>query len=73
MEHTPAEEPAPLAVGEPELVPKEEVRVSETKEGPHSEGPQGSIPQTAEKKRGRQKMAVKCKKVISRKKAGEQT
>jgi hypothetical protein len=69
---TRTEGPAPLAIGEPGLPHKEEVRAVEAKGDLPSEEPQGSMPQPAEKKRGRPKLAVKCKKVISRKKTGEQ-
>jgi hypothetical protein len=67
-----AEEPEPLAVGEPEPPLKEEAKAVEAKEDLPSEDPQGGTPQAAEKRRGRPLLAVKHKKVISRKKAGEQ-
>ncbi len=69
---TRAVEPAPLAVGEPEPAQKEEIRAVEVKEDSPCEDSQGSMPQPAKKKQGRPKLAVKYKKVTSRKKAGEQ-
>jgi hypothetical protein len=66
------EEPVPLAIGEPEPPQQEEVRAVEAGEDPPDEVPQGIVPQPAEEKQEEPKLAVKYKKVISRKKAGEQ-
>ncbi len=66
-----AEEPAPLAVGEPEPPQQEEVRAVEVVRNLPSEVPQKATLQPIEEKREEPKVAVKYKKVISRKKAGE--
>jgi hypothetical protein len=66
------EEPAPLAIGEQVLPREEEIGAVEVRREPPSEDSLGSIPQPAKKKQGRPKLAVKYKKVTSRKKAGEQ-
>jgi hypothetical protein len=66
------EEPAPLAIGEQELPREKETRAVEVRRELPSEDSLGSIPQPAKKKQGRPKLAVKYKKVTSRKKAGEQ-
>jgi hypothetical protein len=66
------EEPAPLATGEQEPPHEEEIRAVEVRGEPPSENSLGSIPQPAKNKQGRPKLAVKYKKVTSRKKAGEQ-
>ncbi len=66
------EEPAPLATGEQEPPHEEEARAVEVRREPPSENSFEGIPQPAKKKQGRPKLAVKCKKVTSRKKAGEQ-
>jgi hypothetical protein len=65
-----AEEPAPLAVGEPRPPQQEEVRVAETEKNLPSEVPQEATPQPTKEKQKEPKAAVKYKKVISRKKAG---
>jgi hypothetical protein len=80
-----AERSAPLAVGEPGPPQQEEVGSAETEPlaigepGPSQqegglpgEVPQGTTPQLTEEGQKEPKMAVKYKKVISRKKAGEQ-
>jgi hypothetical protein len=66
------EEPAPLVIGEPGLRQQEEVEAVKTEEDLLDEVPQGAMPQPAEGKLEKPKLAVKYKKVISRKKAGEQ-
>jgi hypothetical protein len=66
------EEPAPLATGEQEPPHEEEVRAVEVRREPPSGNSLGGIPQPAKKRQGRPKLAVKVKKVTSRKKAGEQ-
>jgi hypothetical protein len=63
---------APLAIGEPEPPRQEEVGVTETERGPPGEGPQETMPQPAKERQREPKAVVKCKKVISRKKAGKQ-
>ncbi len=67
-----AEEPAPLAIEGPEPPQQEEVEAVETGENLPDEVPQGVMPQPTEKRQERPKLAVKHKKVISRKKAGKQ-
>jgi hypothetical protein len=67
-----AEEPASLAIGEPGPPQQEEVEAAETGENLPGEVPQGTTPQLTEEKQEEPKVAVKYKKVISRKKAGEQ-
>ncbi len=69
---TRAEEPAPLATGEPELPQEEEIGAVEVRENLPSEDSLRGMPQPAKKKQGRPKLAVKYKKVTSRKIAGEQ-
>ncbi len=66
------EESAPLATGELEPPQEEEIRAVEVRGDPPSEDSLGSTSQPAKRKQGRPKLAVKYKKVISRKKAGEQ-
>jgi hypothetical protein len=66
------EGPVPLATGEQEPPHKEENRAVEVRGEPPSENSLESIPQPAKKKQGRSKLAIKYKKVTSRKKAGEQ-
>jgi hypothetical protein len=61
-----------LAIGEQELPREEEIGAVEMRREPPSKDPLGNIPQSANKKQGRPKLAVKYKKVTSRKKAGEQ-
>ncbi len=65
---TRAEEPAPLAIGEPGTPRQEEVEAMETKENLPGQVPQGTTPQLTEEEE-EPKVAVKYKKVISRKKA----
>ncbi len=67
-----AEEPAPLAIGEPGPPQQEEVKVVETGENLPDEVPHEVVPQPTEKRQEKPKVTVKYKKVISRKKAGEQ-
>jgi hypothetical protein len=67
-----AKEPAPLAIGEPGPPQQEEAEAMETEENLPDEVPQGVMPQPTEEKQEKPKLAVKYKKVISRKKAGEQ-
>ncbi len=67
------EKPAPSPTGEQVPPPAEELKVVEVKEKPPSEGSQESTPEPTRKTQGRPTLAVKCKKVSSRKKAGEQT
>jgi hypothetical protein len=69
---TRAEEPAPLTAGEPEPPQQEEANAVEVKEDLPNKDPQGGAPQPAEREQERPKLAVKYKKVTSRKKAGEQ-
>jgi hypothetical protein len=69
---TRAKEPAPLAVEKPGPPQQEEVGAAETEEDLPGEVPQGTTPQLTEEKQEKPKVAVKYKKVISRKKAGEQ-
>ncbi len=66
-----AEEPAPLAVGEPGPPQQEEVGAAEMEENFPDEVPQGATPQPTKVKQKEPKVAVKYKKVIYRKKAGE--
>jgi hypothetical protein len=66
-----AEEPAPLAVGEPGPPQQEEVGAAEMEENFPDEVPQGATPQPTKEKQKEPKVAVKYKKVIYRKKAGE--
>jgi hypothetical protein len=66
------EEPAPLAIVEQGPPCEEEIEAVEVRKGPPSDDPLGNIPHSAKKKQGRPKLAVKHKKVTSRKKAGEQ-
>jgi hypothetical protein len=66
------DEPAPLAIGEPGLPQQEEVRAAEKEEDLPNEDPQGATPQLTKEKQEKPKVAVKYKKVISWKKAGEQ-
>jgi hypothetical protein len=66
------EEPAPLAIGEPGPPQQEEVEAVEAGEDLPDEVPQGAVPQPTEEKQKKPKLAVKYKKVTSRKKAGEQ-
>jgi hypothetical protein len=67
------EEPAPSPTGEQVPPPAEEIKVMEVKEKLPSEDSLESIPQPTRKTQGKLTLAVKCKKVSSRKKAGEQT
>jgi hypothetical protein len=67
-----AEEPAPLAIGEPGPPQQETIEAVEAGGGLPDEVPQGVMPQRTEEKQEKPKLAVKYKKVISRKKAGEQ-
>jgi hypothetical protein len=67
QEEARATEMAPLAIGEPEPPRREEAGVTEA-EG----SPQGTAHQPTKGRRKEPKAAVKCKKVISRKKAGKQ-
>jgi hypothetical protein len=69
---TRTEESAPLATRGQEPPHKEEIGAVEVRKEPPSEDSLGSIPQPAKEKQGRPKLAVKYKKVTSRKKAGEQ-
>jgi hypothetical protein len=66
---TRTQEPAPLAIGEPGPPQQEEVKAVEAGENLPDEVPQGAMPQPTEEK---PKVAVKYKKVTSRRKAGEQ-
>ncbi len=66
-----AEESAPLAIGEPGPPQQEEVGAEEAGEDLHSEIPQGALPKPAKEEQEKPKVAVKYKKVNSRKKAGE--
>jgi hypothetical protein len=66
---TRTQEPAPLAIGEPGPPQQEEVEAVEAGENLPDEVPQGAMPQPTEEK---PKVAVKYKKVTSRRKAGEQ-
>jgi hypothetical protein len=59
---TRTEEPAPLAVREPEPPQQEEARAMEAGEDLPDEVPQRSMPQPAKEKQGRPKLAVKTKK-----------
>jgi hypothetical protein len=67
-----AEESTPLAIGEPWSPQQEEVGAEETGEDLPSEVPQGVLPQPAGEEQEKPKVAVRYKKVTSRKKAGEQ-
>jgi hypothetical protein len=83
-----AEQPAPLAVAEPEPVQQEEARATEVAlpaikepDPTHQEesgvaevgrDPQEAVPQPAQERRGELRTPVRYKKVISRKKAGKQ-
>jgi hypothetical protein len=69
---TEAREPASLAAEEPRLPQQEEARATEAEDDPPGETPQGTTPQLTEEKKEKPKVAVKHKKVISWKKAGEQ-
>jgi hypothetical protein len=71
-EVTGAAESAPLAIGEPGPPHQEEIGAEDTGEDLHSEIPQGALPQPVKEEQEKPKMAVKYKKVTSRKKAGEQ-
>jgi hypothetical protein len=73
QEEARATEPAPLAIGELRTPRQEEIEVAEAEGGLPGEVPQGATPKSAERGQKGPKVAVKCKKVISRKKAGEQT
>jgi hypothetical protein len=66
-----AEEPAPLAVGEPEPPQQEEVVAVEVERNLPSKVSQETTLQPTKEKREEPKVAVKYRKVISRKKAGE--
>jgi hypothetical protein len=66
-------EPAPLPTREQGPPPAEEIRVVEVKKKLPSEDSRESIPQPTRKTQGRPTLAIKFKKVSSRKKAGEQT
>ncbi len=63
-----AEESTPLAIGEPEPPRLEEGGDEEVEEDPRSEVPQETLPQPVKEKREKPKVAVKYKKVTSRKK-----
>jgi hypothetical protein len=67
------EEPEPSSTGEQVPPPAEEIKVMEVKEKLPSEDSHDNIPQPTRKTQGKPTLAVKCKKVSSRKKAGEQT
>jgi hypothetical protein len=67
------EEPAQSPTGEQVPPSAEEIKVVEVKEKLPSEDSRDSIPQPTRKTQGKPTLAVKCKKVSSRKKAGEQT
>ncbi len=71
QEEARATETAPLAIGELESPHQEEVGVAEAEGGPPGEVPQRSTAQPAKGGQENPKVAVKYKKVISRKKAGE--
>jgi hypothetical protein len=60
---------APLAIGEPEPPRRGEIGVAEVERGLPEEGPQGATPQPVKGRQKAPKVAVKYKKVISRKKA----
>ncbi len=72
QEEARATETAPLAIGEQRPPRQEEVEVAEAEGGFPGEVPQGTTPQPAEGGQKEPRVAVKYKKVISRKKAGEQ-
>jgi hypothetical protein len=72
QEEARAIETAPLAIGEPEPPRQEEVGVAEAGGALPGEAPQGATPQPVEGGLRKPEVAVKYKKVISRKKAGEQ-
>ncbi len=72
QEEARATETAPLAIGEPGPPRQEEVVVAEAEGGFPGEVPEGTTPQPAKGGQKEPKVAVKYKKVISRKKAGEQ-
>jgi hypothetical protein len=69
---TRVEEPAPLAVGSQSRPHRRRSKPQRLRRVPTARNPKGAYPNLLKKKRGRPKLAVKYKKVTSRKKAGEQ-
>ncbi len=72
QEEARAAETAPPAIGEPGPPRQEKAGVAEAEGGLPGEVPQGTTPQLVQEEQKELKVAVKYKKVISRKKAGEQ-
>jgi hypothetical protein len=70
---SPTGEQEPPPTGEQEPPPTGEIKAVEVREKLPIEDSHGSIPQPTRKKQGRPTLAIKCKKVSSQKKAGEQT